>query len=64
MATQVEYGGGGGGSYCIVENWKLLFRVEGLGCSPSQVDRIWNCVYYNEISIYPIFYLLKGTTGS
>ena len=28
--------------------------------SPPQVDRIWLCVYYNKIPIYPIFYLLKG----
>ena len=28
--------------------------------SPPKVDRIWLWVYYNKISIYPIFYLLKG----
>ena len=28
--------------------------------SHPEVDRIWLWVYYNEIPIYPIFYLLKG----
>ena len=28
--------------------------------SPPLVDRIWFWVYYDEIPIYPIFYLLKG----
>ena len=28
--------------------------------SPPQVDRVWLWVYSNKISIYPIFYLLKG----
>ena len=28
--------------------------------SPSSVNRIWLRVYNNKISIYPIFYLLKG----
>ena len=28
--------------------------------SPSEVDRIRLWVYYHKISIYPIFYLLKG----
>ena len=27
--------------------------------SPPYVDRIWLWVYYNQIPIYPIFYLLK-----
>ena len=28
--------------------------------SPPYVDRIWLWVYYDEIPIYPIFYLLEG----
>ena len=31
-----------------------------LGFRPSFVDRIWLWVHYNEIPIYPIFYLLEG----
>ena len=32
----------------------------GGGYGHPYVDRIWLRVYYNEIPIYPIFYLLKG----
>ena len=28
--------------------------------SPPYVDRIWLWAYYNNIPLYPIFYLLKG----
>ena len=28
--------------------------------SPPEVDRIWLWVYFNNIPIHPIFYLLKG----
>ena len=30
------------------------------GCSPPYIDRIGLWVYYNEIPIYPMFYVLKG----
>ena len=28
--------------------------------SPPEADRIWLWVYFNNIPIYPVFYLLKG----
>ena len=41
------------------------FGFSRLGCrawgySPPQVDRIWLWAYHDKITIYPIFYLLKG----
>ena len=42
---------------------RLFGSVERRGrcCSPPQADRIWLWVYYKQIPIYPIFYLLKGS---
>ena len=45
---------------------KNSLSTEGVGRSstytPPRVDRIWLWLYYNEIPIYPTFYLSKGTT--
>ena len=39
------------------------FRVwSGLGVySPPKVDRVWLRICYNQIPVYPIFYLPRGT---